>query len=127
MSNLKGKVLYAWLIVSLTIIAFLGTYIVKREPICERIHLDDIDRNRNVVFDEEMAKRIAEAYIDSFDEPLGWDEDFVYDVKVTFDEVNYEWIVEYLPQAPKGKMVVDGGKTARIRRDNGILSSYAWR
>lgn len=67
-----------WLL-SIFIIIILCAYIVKREPVCERAHLDEIDRSKELIPDEETALKIADAII-SVDKEAEWDEDFTYEV-----------------------------------------------
>lgn len=122
---MKVKVLYVCLCISILICASLGHYIVKHKPVCERVHLDDIDRTKDVVPDEETALRIAEAIVDSH-EYWEWEEDVDYEVEILFNEMNYEWSVQWQPPIPEGAIMLDGGKTVFIRRDTGAISISAW-
>ena len=118
---MKMKVLYICLGISLFINLALGNYIVKWEPVCEKVHLDDIDRTKDIVPNEKTAIKIADAVIES-DDYWSWEEDITYDVHATFDEYRYEWFVNYHPVIEEGAYWLDGGKNVRIRRDNGMVA-----
>lgn len=111
---MKTKILFGGWLLSILIIIILGTYIVKSEPKCERKHLDEIDRSKELVPDEETALKIADAII-SGDKDVEWDEDFTYEVSVSFDEETYEWLVMYAPTIP-GKVVFDGENISGLEK-----------
>lgn len=119
---MKFKFLFCgWLLSILAIIA-LCVYIVKTEPVCERAHLDEIDRSKELIPDEETALKIADAVI-SVDKDVVWDENYTYEVSISFDEETYEWLVTYGPMVP-GKVVFDGGKYIWIRKDSGQIHKW---
>lgn len=120
--TMKTKILFGGWMLSIFIIIILGTYIVKSEPKCDRKHLDEIDRSKELIPDEETALKIADAII-SVDKDVEWDEDFTYEVSVSFDEETYEWLVMYAPTIP-GKVVFDGGNYIWIRKDNGYVHKW---
>lgn len=124
---MKIKVLYGSFCVSVCTIIVLSLYIVNREPICERLHLDEIDRTKNIVSDEEMAKDIAELYIRGREKKENYEGEDIrslevtYNVEVIFNEKDYEWIVGYTTIPPEGHYILDGEFAIRIRRDNGMV------
>lgn len=91
-------------------------YIVRNGLLLDlyvKAHWYTIDRTKNVVPDEETAKRIAEAIIDADElwtwEPWG-DSDEDYEMEISFEEDTYQWRVAYLPKLPEGVMLLDGDK-----------------
>lgn len=126
---MKEKVLFLCLGISFIIIFLLGVNIIVRTPVCNRMHLDDIDRKKDVVSDEKMALEIAELYISERENYMNKvvrtnyvEDECEYDVEVTFNEQNYEWMVAYKVIQPGGSsFVLDGEFAVRIRRDNGML------
>lgn len=119
---MKYKILFCGWLLSIFIIIILCVYIVKREPVCEQVHLDVIDRSKELIPDEETALKIADAII-SVDKDVEWNEDFTYEVSVSFDEEAYEWLVTYGPTMP-GKVIFDGGKYIWIRKDTGQVHKW---
>ncbi len=121
-----NKVLFGCLIVSVCLNIFLGVYIIgsKKIVLSEWIYvwkyMNGIDRNRDMIPDEETALKIAEAIIEA-DEYWTWEENVNYEVEVTFHEEPYEWFINYHPELPEGAFIVDGGKNISIRRDNGLV------
>ena len=119
---MKFKFLFCGWVLSIFIIIVLCAYIVNREPVCERVHLDEIDRSKELIPDEETAIKIADTII-SADKEVEWNEKFTYEVRVSFDEETYEWLVMYAPTIP-GKVVFDGGKYIWIRKDSGQIHKW---
>ena len=118
---MKMKILYSCLGIFFLIILSLGNHIVKQEPVCEREHLDEIDRTKDIVPNEETARKIAESIIEA-DKQWIWEENIIYEIDITFNELNYEWFVDYHPEIEEGAYWLDGGKNVRIRRDNGLVT-----
>ena len=106
---------------------------MARKPVCNRKHLDDIDREMDLVPDKEMALKISELYIREREDYLNQtvrtdyhsvEDKYEYDIKVIFNEQDYEWMVAYKVIQPGGSVFVLDGETAvRIRRDNGMVST----
>ncbi len=117
------EILSICLTVSCVVILFLSQYICKREPVCERIHLDEIDESKDIISSEEMARKIVEIYERNCEEykNRGSDES-QYDVNVIYFEQQYEWVVQFQAIAPEGYFVLDGYYDIGVRRDNGMLS-----
>ena len=112
------KFLYACLGVSVFMNIFLGVYTLVNPPVCERIHIDVIDRTKDY-YEKEEAARLAAA---SFGLEEGWEtkENGVYDVEVEENPETYEWIVIFTPKNPE-----DGVETRiGVRRDIGIITYY---
>ncbi len=122
---MKKSVLIICLGLSFLVNALLCNYIAKRQPVCERRHLEDINRTGNLIPDEETAKKIAEVIIDA-DENWVWDEGYTYYADVKFDEESYEWVVSYYPKLPPGAIMLDGEKIVWIRKDNGLIEKVCW-
>ena len=120
---MKSKILYICLGISLLINIILSVCVVN----LRNTNGNKIDRTRSMVPDEKTAERIAEAYLDTLEGILGWEENVEYEAEITFDEENYEWIVHYRPKVPEGYMVLDGAKIVGVRKDNGMLTFYAWK
>lgn len=118
----KLKILFLGWLFSIFIIIILCVYIVKREPVCERVHLDEIDRSKELIPDEETALKIADAVI-AVDKEVEWDKECTYEASVSFDEETYEWLVTYGPSKPD-KVIFDGGKYIWIRKDNGWIHRW---
>lgn len=118
---MENKILYICLGISLFTSIFLGIYITKCEPVCERIHLDVIDRSIDYISDEQMAIDIAEACL-GLDENWELQKNPIFDVKVIYSEESYEWIVVFLPRdLEKVEKRIIG-----IRRDYGNITDYTW-
>ena len=98
---------------------FLIGYSITYEPQCERMHLEDINRKKDRVPSEEMAKGLAGASIGLEDD---WEEqdNFFYVVECSYNEERYEWIVIFTPRdvGAVEKRVVG------IRRDLGLITIY---
>ena len=122
---MKRKILYICLGILMLIDGALVNYILEREPVCDRAHLSDVDRTRDIVPDAETAIRIAEANLKMKISGWGSHEDIDYQVEVTYDEPSYEWIVTYEVVPPEGGVVLDGKKVLGIRRDYGHVYWYA--
>lgn len=107
----------------------LGIYLDMREPKCEHIHLDEIERTKNVIPNEKVAEKIAEIFMNSQEGKLAWGHGIEYGVDVTYDDQNYEWVVYYDANAnvEEGLMILDANKKIWIRRDYGIVTGFAWR
>lgn len=115
----KLKIIYVGLGISIIMIAFLSVKIDTRKPVCERIHVDDIDRTKDLVPDEEMAKKIVDLYHDAMNSPET--DKYDYNVSVYFEEERYVWIVWYDIIIPEGVYLFDGGYGGMVRRDNGMF------
>ena len=122
---MKRKILYICLAILMLIDGALVNYILEREPVCDRTHLSDVDRTKDIVPDEETAIRIAEANLKT--KISGWNShgDIDYQIEVIYDEPSYEWIVIYEVAPPEGKFVLDGTKVLGVRRDYGHVYWYA--
>lgn len=123
--NKKG-IIYACLGISLILNILSVGYIVRNGLLLElyvQARWYNIDRTKNVVPDEETAKRIAEAIIDA-DELGTWDLDKDYEMEISFDEETYRWRVAYLPKLPEGAMLLDGDPCVWIRKDNGFIEIH---
>ena len=119
---MKTKILSACLGITFLINFSLGINIAIRKPVCERVHLDDIDRSKNIITSEEMAKDIAELYIkkqENNENRLA----LTYEVVSFFDEQEYVWVVGYTAIPPEGIYIVDGEFAVRVRKDTGMLDS----
>ena len=129
---LKEKILTLCLGISFTIILLLSINIIVRQPVCNRMHLDDIDKKRDVVTDKRMALEISELYLREREDYMNQEvrtnyhnveDKYKYDVEVTFNEQDYEWMVAYRVIQPGGSIfVLDGEIAVRIRRDNGMVN-----
>lgn len=124
---MKTKILYFCLGISVLLNIFFAKYIEKREPECGHVHLDTVDRTKEVVSDEIAAKRIAELFLNRGDGfGLIEREDIIYDVEICFNEPSYEWIVIFEPKTLEGGLVLDGGRIVGVRKDNGVTFGYAF-
>ena len=91
-----------------------------------RIHFVDADRSKNAIANAETAQKIVEFYLYSEEAGiLRLYEEFDYDVEVTYDEQNYEWIVHFSARLQDGRYVLDGSRTVWIRRDNGRITNVS--
>ena len=126
---MKRKILYICLVILILIDGALGVYILERKPVCDRAHLSDVDRTKDIVPDAETAIRIAEASFKMEKSAWGYHyhDELVYQIEVTYDEPSYEWIVSYEEVTPEGDFVLDGGRFFGVRRDNGYVYWYGWR
>lgn len=125
---MKKNILKCVIGFSLFLNIILGTYVAKREPVCERVHLDTIDYTKRVVRYGQTAKEIAEIYIESYQKenlPVSG-ETLSYDVQVSFDWKANEWVVLYDPILPYNQIMLDGGKWVWIRGDYGTVYGYGW-
>lgn len=98
----------------------LGTYI--RKPNCEHVHLDEIDRSKDVVPNENTAEKLAEVFIGS--QEGKWIKGREHGIEISYDDQRYEWIISYDPNVnaeEEGTIVLDGGRTVWIRRDYGTV------
>lgn len=109
-------------VISFCLIIVLGIYTVKVKPECERVHVDDIDRTREIKYlDDEMAREIANVVMGIDNVSVG-EEDTGYEVEVIFDEQNYEWVVSYISKEVMETSGTYETKSVRIRKDNGIIT-----
>lgn len=115
----KLKIIYVGLGISIIMIVFLSVKIYTRKPVCERTHVDDIDRTKDLVPDAEMAKKIVDLYHDAMKRQET--DKYDYNVKVYFEEEKYVWIVWYDIIIPEGVYLFDGGYGGWVRRDNGMF------
>lgn len=110
--------------VTMSINIMFGIYIVKREPVCEHIHIDVIDRSKDVVSDEEMAVKIAKILLsDGYEKYKG---KYIVDIETSFNEASYEWIVIFTLKTLDGRSLLDGIRIVGVRRDNAYAMGYAW-
>lgn len=116
---MKTKILYACLAISVLISFALCIYIVKYDAECERVHLNVVNRDGNTVSEAEGAKKIAEAYL-GLEENWELQDNAIYDVEVTFNESDYEWIIVFSPKTTE----IEKARYVGIRRDNGIITEY---
>lgn len=119
---MKTKILSVCLGITFLINLSLGINIAIRKPVCERVHLDDIDRSKNIITNEEMAKDIVELYIKKQEEYKDYEEDLTYEIECFFSEQNYEWVVGYTAIPPEGVYILDGEFAIRVRKDTGMLT-----
>lgn len=126
---MKKYVILFLILCSVLLNMILGTYLSIREPKCEHIHLDEIDRTKNVIPNEKVAKKIAEIFMKSQEGKLAWGRKIEYGVEVTYDDQNYEWIVFFDANAnvEEDYVILDANKKIWIRRDYGIITGFAWR
>lgn len=107
-------------------ILLLSLNLLLYKPVCERMHFDNADRTKNVISNEEIAQKIVEIHLYCEDAGiLRLYEELDYDVDVTYDEQNYEWIVHFSVKGEEGYPVVDSGRTIWIRRDNGRITNVS--
>lgn len=119
------KNLNIYLSISLLLIFLLMLNIYTRKPECNRVHSEYINRNKDVILNEEMAVKIVELYLYREDAGiLELHRDFEYDVQVSFDDQKYEWIVRFNAILPNHKILLDGNRTIWIRRDTGIITDF---
>ena len=116
---MKTGFLYVCFALSFLINMVLSIHLLKREPVCGHVHLDEIDRTKDVIPDEETALRLAK---EKLIHPMA--DSFVYEYHVFFNEPSYEWIVFIEARAKDGGFVLDGGDYLWLRRDYGTLSNY---
>lgn len=119
------KNLNSYLGISFFIIFLLIFNIYTRKPVCNRVHGEYIHKNKDVILNEEMAVKIVELYLYREDAGiLELHRDFDYDVKVSFDDQKYEWIVHFTAILPNHKILLDGSRTIWIRKDTGIITDF---
>lgn len=116
---MRTKILYVCLGISALLSLVLYIYIVKYDAKCERVHLDVINRDGDIVSEAEGAKKIAAAYL-GLKEDWELQENPIYDAEVTFDESCYEWIVIFSPNDSES----DKERVVGIRKDYGIIAEY---
>ena len=119
----KNKILFVCLVISYLIIGILYIYLVKYELVCERVHINDVDKGRDIITDEEAAEKIAYALVEG---KLGVEESGKYQTKVTFDQRTNEWEVLFYQITPEGAYVLDAGGVIKIKRDSGIVTDIIW-
>lgn len=115
---MKSKFLYACLGISVCMNIYLGSYTLMNPPVCDRVHVDVIDRTKDS-YGKEEAVGLAAASIGLYED---WEtrEDPAYDVEVVENAETYEWIVTFTPREPgEGEE-----KRIGIRRDIGIITYY---
>ena len=122
---MKTKILSACLGITFLINFSLGINIAIRKPVCERVHLDDINRSKSIITNEKMAKDIVELYIRKKEEYKNYENRLAltYEVVSFFDEQEYVWVVGYTAIPPEGIYIVDGEFAVRVRKDTGMLDS----
>ena len=118
------RILAGLQVISIFVIVILSIYTVKVQPKCERIHLDDINRDEDIAYlDKEMARKLADIVTvaeDNYTEEVS----MKYDVEIEFDERCYEWVVSYEPNGLQLDDAINQSKVVRIRKDNGIITVY---
>lgn len=126
---MRKEILLTLTLCSVLVNIALGTELCTRKPNCEHIHLDEIDRTKDVIQNANVAEKIAEIFMKSQEGKLAWGKEIEYGVDVAYDEQNYEWIVYYDANAnvEENHMILDASKTIRIRRDYGIITGFVWR
>lgn len=110
---MKDRIKFILLGFFIIIILFLTIYTIKREPDCDRIHIDEM-----IAFDvpdEETAREIADVV-------MGFGEEKDYDVAVDFDKKSGEWIITYLFEDPLNDEKIMEQKVVRIRKDTGTIT-----
>lgn len=116
---MKMKILYVCFTLSFLINMALSIHLLKRQPVCEHKHWDDIDRTKDVIPDGKTAILLAKEQLDG--KWIG--EDYPYVYFVFFNEPSYEWIV-FFRHRPEDRFYVDGECVVWLRRDNGILNKF---
>jgi hypothetical protein len=112
---MRIKILYVCFTLSFFINMALCIHLLKREPVCGHIHLDEIDRTRDVVPNEETAVRLAK------EKRRNWIADSLsYTYRVLYNEPSYEWIVFIQCREEEGCIITDGGTAVWLRRDYGV-------
>lgn len=119
----KNRILFICLGISYLIIGILYIYLLKYELICNRVHINDVDKGRNIIPDAETAEKIAYALVEG---NLGFKVSEIYEVKVIFDQQTSEWEVLFYQITPEGKYVLDAGGVVKIKRDSGIVTEFIW-
>ena len=114
---MKNRITLVCLGISILISVFLCIYDLNYEPVCERPHLDVIDRNRDIIPDGEEAIKLAEICL-GLDSGGEADITPAYDVEAVFNEMSYEWIVVFTPE----DLGEDREKIVVIRRDSGAIN-----
>lgn len=120
---MKRKILSICLGVSLTLNIGLAGFLIRRGPSCEYTHFHEIDRTKDVIPDEETARRMAEVYLDDF---FGFHKDMElpYDAEITFDEAKYEWTVIFSLEGSEDGRWLDGSWFVTMRRDYGTAADF---
>ncbi|GFI03599.1 hypothetical protein AALA79_02220 [Lachnospiraceae bacterium 64-25] len=119
---MKIKILVVLQAISIFVIVLLGIYTVKVQPECERIHLDDIERDEDIAYlDKEMARMLADIVMGAEDN-LTDEANTRYDVEIEFDGQHYEWVISYEPNGLQPDNEANQGKVVRIRKDNGVIT-----
>lgn len=121
---MKRKILYICLSASIFINALLVIHIINMKPSCEHIHYSDIDRTKDIVPDEETARRIAETVLRMRKYAFRLKEEHTYYTEITYNEAGHEWIVNFSLNAPGEYRFLDGGIIVGVRRDNGVVLHY---
>lgn len=112
----KQAFIYLILVLSIVINILLCVHIAEPDSKYEPVYEDEIERDKNLIPDEQTAKRVADIIVVT-QENIDVDE---YEITVTFDEKKYEWVVYYRPR----ELMFDGGIKINIRRDNGKIHIY---
>lgn len=115
---MKNKILSLCLGLSLLLIV----NIISCKPECERLHLDDVEKGRNVIPDEETAEEIAYILLEANSGFEGESSEFYYEAEVSFNEETNEWEVIFCPRPYDGKFVLDGEKVVHLNRDSGMVT-----
>lgn len=94
---MEKRDIYIGLCSSLILNIFLVILIVFFEPVCEREHLDTIDKNGNLIDSEEMAVELAYACLNLEYEAKA-PQNAAYDAEAVYHDTGHEWIVILTPK-----------------------------
>ncbi len=114
---MRIKILYVCFILSFFINVALSIFLLNRKPVCGHVHIDDIDRTKDVIPDGETAIKLAK-------EKLLYEEDYPYEYTAVFNGPSYEWIVFFQHRECDRYTLLDGEHVLWLRRDYGIVSNY---
>lgn len=116
---MRIKILYVCFTLSILLNMLLSVHLLRREPVCRHIHVDEIDRTKDVIPDAETAVRMArEKCLDSTD-------GYPYEYLIFFNRPSYEWIV-FIQLKKEDRYAALGGRhVVWMRRDYGIVSNHS--
>lgn len=130
---METRILVGCLGIAFFFMLLMGVYIVMESRMsCRSPHvLNEIDRTKDAVSDEEAAEAAAKAFMDELGRDSGLDRTMEYETEITFDEARYEWRVWYLPKgidshSLSGLLAMHKGRYVDIRRDYGVVVDYGW-
>lgn len=117
---MKKILCFGWGI-SILVIAVLCIYIVRCEPKCNKVHVDDIvTEGRSIIPDEETAKEMAYILVEA---NLGFEESGFYESRVKFNEKTNEWEILFYEMTFEGQYVLGSGKVVCINKDSGTVTA----